>query len=198
MTRTLLRCGIAAPILYFATVIATSLTWPGYSHVTQYVSELGSAEAPYPWLFNAGIVATGLAGLLGSAGVGRRLAAEGRPWSGWAAGLALAAWGIGMVFGGLYPMPDPRHNGYGLVMGVTLLPPLLALALRGRAGRETRLFLAAWFVATVALLAVLFGAGGLVTRANLGLWQRGLALAMIPGIGIACALLLRRAAVGGH
>lgn len=192
MTRTLLRFGIAAPLLYFATLVAASLTWPGYSHVTQYASELGSAAAPQPWLFNGGIVATGLAGILGGLGLARALAAEGRGWSGGLAGAALVAWGVGMVFGGVFAMPDPRHNGYGLVLGVTLLPPLLALALRGRASGAIRTFLLLWFLATVALLAVLFGVGGLVTGANVGLWQRGLALAMIPGIGVACALLLAR------
>lgn len=192
MTRALLRFGIAAPLLYFTTLIVASLTWSGYSHTTQYVSELGSAVAPYPWLFNFGIVATGLAGLLGGVGVARVLAAEGRRWSGGLAGVALSAWGVGMIFGGLFAMPDPRHNGYGLVMAATLLPLLLMIALRGRAGRKLNLFLLAWFVATAALMAVMFGAGGLVTRANVGLWQRGLALAMIPGIGIASAALARR------
>lgn len=189
MSRALLRAGIAAPVLYFLTVIVSSLTWPGYSHVTQYVSELGSAAAPYSTLFNAGIVATGLAGVLGGMGIAGTLRDAGRPWSGGLAGLALSAWGIGMIFGGAFPMPDPRHNGFGLVMGVTLLPVLLAVALRGRAGRGATLLLAVWFVATVALLTILFGVGGLVTRANVGLWQRALALAMIPGIGIACAAL---------
>lgn len=192
MTRALLKLGIAAPLLYFGTLVAASLTWPGYSHVTQYASELGSAAAPQPWIFNAGIVATGIAGLLGGVGVGRSLAAEGRRISGALAGAALAAWGAGMIFGGLFPMPNPLHNGFGLVMGVTLLPPLLLVALRGRAGRGFALFLVAWFVATAAMLAVMFGVGSLVTRANVGLWQRGLAVAMIPGIGVAAAALLRR------
>lgn len=192
MTRTLLRFGIAAPVLYFTTLIVASLTWPGYSHVTQYASELGSAAAPHPWIFNAGIVATGVAGLLGGVGLARALGVRGRRWSGRLAGVALSAWGVGMIFGGLYAMPDPRHNGYGLVMAATLLPLLVAIAVRGRSGRGFQLFLLAWFVATAALLAVMFGVGGLVTRANVGLWQRGLAVAMIPGIGVTAAALLRR------
>jgi len=189
--RTLLKIGIAAPILYFATAIGASLTWPGYSHVTQYVSELGSAAAPYPMLFNVGIVATGVAGVLGGLGVALHFVGQRRRWSGALAGAALAAWGVGMMFGGLFPMPDPRHNGYGLILGVVLLPVLLAVAWRGRAPRPVNLFLVAWFAATAALMAVMFGAGGLVTLANVGLWQRGLALAMIPGIGVACAALAR-------
>lgn len=193
MDRALLKAGVAAPILYFATVVVSSLTWPGYSHVTRYVSELGSAEAPFAALFNAGILATGVAGLLGGFGVAATLRRAGRAWSGSLAGLALSAWGVGMIFGGLYPMPDPRHNGFGLVLGVVLLPLLIAIAVRRRASRGFRFFLALWFGATAAGLAVMFGVGSLVTRANVGLWQRGLALAMIPGIGIACSLLPRHA-----
>lgn len=192
MTRALLKAGIAAPILYFTTLVVASLTWPGYSHVTQYASELGSAAAPHPRVFNAGIVAAGVAGLLGGIGVARALMATGRRWSGGLAGLALSAWGVGMIFGGVFPMPDPRHNGYGLALAGALLPALLAVALRGRAERGLTLFLLVWLAASAVLLAIMFGVGSLVTRANVGLWQRGYALASIPGIGVVCAALLRR------
>jgi len=197
VTRAALRTGLAVPFLYFGTVIVASLTWPGYSHVTQYVSELGSADAPHPWLFNIGILATGAAGVLGGAGIFRYLSRAGRPWSGGVAGLALAAWGLGMVFGGTFPMPDPRHNGFGLVFGIVFLPPSLLVALRGgRARANIRGFLVGWLSAMVVLLAIMFGVGSLVTRANVGLWQRVMAVAMIPGVGIACGYLARRAGAG--
>lgn len=178
--------------MYFGVVLVASATWPGYSHVTQYVSELGSAEAPYPWLFNSVIVLAGVAAVAGAAGMLRFFRREGRPVAGSLAALALAAWGVGMMFGGWFPMPDPRHNGYGLIMGIVLLPPSLMVALRGRASRPEYLFLAAWLVATLVLLAILFGVGALVTASNVGLWQRALAVAMIPGIGIACGMLAAR------
>jgi hypothetical protein len=37
----------------------------------------------------------------------------------------------------------------------------------------------------IVMLAVMMGVGGLVTRQNVGLWQRANALAMFPWIGIA-------------
>jgi hypothetical membrane protein len=40
-------------------LIAAS-TWPGYSHVTRYVSELGGPESPHPAIFNYGIVLMGV------------------------------------------------------------------------------------------------------------------------------------------
>lgn len=195
LSRRLLLAGVAVPFLYFGTIIVASATWPAYSHVTQYVSELGSADAPHPSLFNAGILATGMAGLIAGAGMLRWFVAAGRPIAGGIAGMSLMAWSVGMLFGGWFPMPDPRHNGYGLVMGIVLLAPSLLIALRGRIGPGVRLFVASWFLATILLLAVLFGIGSLVTRANVGLWQRALAVAMIPGIGVICAMLAARTPV---
>lgn len=192
MRRILLGCGAAASVLYFATLIGASLTWPGYSHVTQYASELGSADASYPAIFNFGILATGGLAVLGGLGLVWHFAAAGRLLSGVLAGIALAAWGVGMIFGGLHPMPDPLHNGYGLVFGVLLLPLTLMIALRGRAGVPTIALLLVWLAAMIAILAVMFGLGGLVTTANVGLWQRAMALAMIPGIGVSCLFLARR------
>jgi len=192
MRKILLQCGAGAAVLYFATLIVASLTWPGYSHVTQYASELGTTAAPNPWIFNYGILATGVLGALGGLGVGVHFATANRPYSGILAGLSLAAWGVGMVFGSLHPLPDPLHNGYGLVMGAALLPIFLMLALRGVAGRRVFTLLMLWQVAMVAFLAITFGVGDLVTTKNIGLWQRGVALAMIPGLGIACGYLSRR------
>lgn len=187
----LLNCGAAASALYFITLIAASLTWPGYSHVTQYASELGSAAAPHPLLFNAGIIATGALAMLGGGGLIAHFAGAGRPVSGALAGAALAAWGLGIVFGGLFPMPDPLHHGFGLVFALLLLPILLMITLRGAAGPMAYGLLALWLAAMFAILAIMFGVGGLVTTRNVGLWQRALALAMIPGIGFTC-LWLRR------
>ncbi len=192
MKRIMLEAGTAGALLYFLTLIGASLTWPGYSHVTQYASELGSAAAPHPQIFNIGIITTGTLGVAGGLGVMLYFAGMGRWLSGGLAGLALAAWGTGMIFGGLYPMPNPLHNGFGLVMGVMAAPLFLMVALRGRAGTMFHLLLIAWFAAMAALIAIMFGAGSLVTTQNVGLWQRGLALAMIPGIGFTCAALAGR------
>lgn len=191
MRRLLLDCGTAAAVLYFLTLIVASLTWPGYSHVTQYVSELGSAAAPHPGLFNTGILAAGALGLLGALGMFLHFTASARALSGALAALSFAAWSVGMVFGGLFPMPNPLHNAFGIILGVAPLPLLLMLALRGRIRPSAYVLLALWQAAVAVLLAILFGWGGLVTLENVGLWQRGFALALIPGIGFACAFLAR-------
>jgi hypothetical membrane protein len=45
-------CGILAPILYVAAVIGGGLMWPGYSHVTNYISDLIGSGAPHKWLLD--------------------------------------------------------------------------------------------------------------------------------------------------
>ena len=48
---------IAIPAFYYFALIVGAATYPGYSHVTNYASELGAADAPHPQLFNIPIAA---------------------------------------------------------------------------------------------------------------------------------------------
>lgn len=183
----LLAAGIAVPVLYFATVFGTPLASPGYSHLTQYASELGMAGSPSARWFNAGIFLTGLAAIVASPGMylAARRDGAGRLWPALAA-LSLGLFGVGLMLGALFPMPDPRHGGFGLGMGIHLAPLFLALALWRVTGRRrlARLLLAA-AILMLALLLPMMGVGGLVTTANVGLFQRLYALAVFGWIGVA-------------
>lgn len=191
---TALRAGVLVPLLYFGTLIVSSLFYPGYSHVRQYASELGSASARHPWIFNIGIMATGVATLVSLAGF--RAALRGLGGNRvviWLFVIMLGAFGAGTLMGGLFPMPDPRHGGFGLGMGVLAAPALLAAALwRVPATRALRVYLVATFIAALVMFAIMMGAGGLVRRSNVGAFQRTFALTSIPWIGIASWSLLRR------
>jgi hypothetical membrane protein len=185
--RALLGAGLLVPVLYYAALIGTSLTWPGYSHVRQYASELGSAASPRPGLFNNTIMATGVAGII--AAVGLFLALKrlgGRALPSFLAGLALFAWGVAVVMGGLFPMPDPRHNGFGLAFAMHLVPLFTLWSLAGRLAPKLKLLLVLVFVASGVLLLIMFDVGGLhlVRRANVGLWQRAYSFAAIPWIAV--------------
>ena len=187
MRKVLLAAIIAVPVLYYFALLVGAATYPGYSHVTRYASELGAAEAPYPWLFNYSIIAMGLCAILGAVGLAgalRDLSGK-RIWA-IAAGMALAIWGVSMVMGGWFPMPDDRHGGFGLGLAGPLVPLFTMLALRP-VPRSTgiRVFLAVVFVGSVVLLAIMMGVGGLVTRANVGIWQR-----INSGFGIPWLLVL--------
>lgn len=94
--------------------------------MTQYASELGSAAAPYPWLFNLPVMGVGIAATVAAGGVflaARRLG--GQPLPSFLAGLALFSWGVAMIMGGLFPMPNPLHIGFGLGMAMPLVPVFL-------------------------------------------------------------------------
>ena len=185
--RCLLLAGIAVPILYFGTVFGSALLYPGYNHVTQYASELGSASARYPAVFNTGIVLTGLA--FGVAGFGfffavRRL--TGKSLLAALIGLTLLAMSFSTLMGGLFPIPDDRHGGYGVGMAFHLMPLLLPIALwKRRSLRGLNIFLLVMFVVMVGFFAIMMGAGSLMTRANVGVFQRIYALTSFPWLAVA-------------
>jgi hypothetical membrane protein len=200
-TRALLLAGVAVPVLYFGSLLLSAALTPGYSHVSQYASELGQAEAPAAGLFNGGIFLTGVAAIFGSAGLWLAARGEGggRIWSSIAA-LAVALFGVGLLFGALFPMPDPRHGGFGLGMGVHLAPLALALALRPLPDwRRLVGYLSATAILMAAFLLPMMGVGGLVTRGNVGAFQRLYALTIFVWIGVASwALFTSRPSSAGR
>lgn len=186
-TRRLLLAAIAVPFFYYATLLVASLLYPGYSHMTQYASELGSASARYPGVFNAGAILGGIAGVLGGIGVFRALRHVGT--GGFVAGivaLAIIGQAVGFIFAGLYPMPHDLHGGYGVGMLGMFGPAFAAVALR-RAPRRLRWLvplLVVNAIAMVAMFAVMMGVGELVTRGNVGLVQRFNSLTNMPWVGL--------------
>lgn len=64
-----LFAAVLVPIIYFGTLLVAGLLHPGYSHVSQLPSELGAVGAPYAWVFNGGLIATGLALLVATPGI---------------------------------------------------------------------------------------------------------------------------------
>jgi hypothetical membrane protein len=190
----LVGSAVAVPVLYFGVMLVAAATWPGYSHATRYVSELGGPEAKHPAIFNVGIVIMGLVCTFSAWGLfvaaqrvgGRRVMSA-------LAALCIALFGVAMVMGGLFPMPNPLHGGFGLAFAMVPAPLLLGLAFAGRPGLGgLTVLLVASFVFVLVTIGIMMGAGHLVTRANVGLWQRLNALAMFPWLGIAGVALARR------
>lgn len=191
--RVLLTAGIAVPVLYYGNLLVSSLFYPGYSHITQYASELGGPDATRPAIFNTAVVLLGICGI--AAGFGYTSAL--RRLTGKAAlpiltGLFIGLFGVAMVMGGLFPMPDERHGAYGLGMAVQLAPLLLWLALRKHEGlRGLKVFLLVTFAVSLVMFAIMMGVGQMVTRANVGVFQRMYSLTTFPWIGIASYYLMR-------
>lgn len=73
MQRFLLRCGVAAPIIYVVTVLLGGLITPDYSHVSQAISELTATGAPHKLLLDIGFFSYNVAALLFAVGLLWRL-----------------------------------------------------------------------------------------------------------------------------
>lgn len=196
MNRSTLLWGLVlVPVFYYVALIGGSLLWPGYSHVTQYASELGSSASPNPMFFNGNIILCGLSALIGGFGLAHVLTglAGSRGWA-IAAGGTISLWGLAIVIAGLYPMPDDRHGAYGLAIVGQFTPLFAWLALRKVEGLGgLKMFLAVIFVASFALFAIMMGVGGLVTRANVGIWQRINTAIGIPYLAVLGWVLLQQA-----
>ncbi len=90
-------------------------------------------------------------------------------------------------------MPDERHGAFGLGLVAPLIPLFASLALRpAERSRGIRAFLVIIFGASLVMLAIMFGAGGLVTRSNVGLFQRLNTAASIPWFAVLGVWLLAR------
>lgn len=177
---------ILAPLFYYVGLIGGAAAYPGYDHATRYASELGAADAPYPWLFNYSIIACGGASILGAMGLAPALRRLSGGW-GWAsaAAVALALWGVAMIMGGLFPMPDERHGAFGLGLVAPLVPLFALLALwRAPSSAAIKLFLAFIFIGSLAALAIMMGVGGLVRLDNVGIWQRINSGVSIPWLAV--------------
>lgn len=199
-TRAALALGTAVPFVYYGIQAAAAPHFPDFSFVRTTASELGSDLSRHPAVFNVGIMAMGAATLVAALGflfAFRRLGVG--PVRSLPASAAVALNGVQTMWAGYHPLPDPRHGGHPVfVVGMVLLPVLLAAALWGR---RVSPLLKAYLLATLLLLAVIFpimsGISGIDTHAHRGLQQRAFALTVFPPIGVAAFVLSRRVRAGG-
>jgi len=194
LTLVALKIGMAVPILYFGTQLAAAPFFPGYSFLRMPASLLGSNQAIYPLIFNAGAILTGIATLISSIGfllafqhikanlILARLTA-----------IAIALNGLGSLWAGFIPMPDPRHGSNPFALGILLLPALLALTLwkRNDAG-AIKIYLIITNLLFIALILVMSGIVDIGTRTYPGLLQRIVALVFFPPVGVGAYFLAKR------
>lgn len=197
--RRLLWAGMIAPVLAGVTFLVAALTFPTLDHATQYISVLGSAEAPVPAIFNTGVFLSGVAAGLAGAGFGLTLLALGG--SRIAAGVTFGAFllgAAGLILSTVWLYPDPMHAIINLGLGIQLAPVFILWGLAGVEGfRRLKIMLAVVFVAMLVLTAItnyhfipLFP--GVVNAANVGLWERIYAFVLVGWVGIAAFLLEKR------
>jgi len=196
--RRLLVAGMAMPALYFLALFIAGALYPEYSHVRQVASDLGAVGAPYGYAtaFNIALVAVGLSGLAGSLGLALGLSRLGAARSlAVMAGLVPAMPSVSLVQSGLFPLPSPYHASFILLLVGVVTPVVGALALRRLPSTgPIRVTLCLAFAASLIVVGIIFGIGGLVTEDNLGLWLRVWAAVSLPTIGILCFVVRKRLA----
>jgi len=60
VSRWLSLCGVVAPPILIVFIIVAALVTPGYSHVSETISQLGAQGRPHPEVMNAGFIVFGL------------------------------------------------------------------------------------------------------------------------------------------
>lgn len=189
-----LQMGMAVPFLYFGTQLVAAPFFTGYSFLSMPASLLGSDQATYPEIFNAGAIITGIATLIASVGFLRALQhLNANRILVWLTTIAIALNGLGSLWAGFIPLPDPRHGSNPFSLGIFLLPALLAITLWKRNdARALKIYLVITNLLFVALIPVMSGIAGIDTRAYQGLLQRIVALVFFPPIGVGAYFLAKR------
>jgi hypothetical membrane protein len=186
----LARLGILANAVFWPLMFAMASLRPGYSHLHQAISELGSYGAPRMWVWNVfGYIAPGLMLAVFGWSFGRRL----RPRSPWAAGLMALA-GLGLAISGVLPadMDDRQgratmlHEAGAMLSLLGWMLGMIAVAIAARRGRPditgACVVALAASVGGFALYALLPSMPALVQRINFGVffgWYLVIALLLL-------------------
>ncbi|MCJ7520945.1 MAG: DUF998 domain-containing protein [Dehalococcoidia bacterium] len=98
-TRWLLVCGLLAPLLLGAFLVAAWRLTPDFSFLTEPISQLGALGRPHPWVMNAGFIIAGILTYVFAYGLYLRL---GRNIIARIVWLLLMIDGIGIVLSGIF------------------------------------------------------------------------------------------------
>lgn len=185
----LLKAGIAIPFLYFGSIVAGALFYPGFSFVRQFASELGADGSPHPHILNVGIIMVGVASIMATFGFWRALRClSARPIPAHLTCYFIAMFGVAMLMAGIFPIPNYlMHSGFGLSVPIMIGPVLLAAALKNLdAARRLRKYLLLTNVLMAALLVFYLST---TNTKIVGLGQLLYSLAAIPWMGVSAYLL---------
>ena len=186
--------GSVVPILYFGTQLLAAPFFPGYSFLSMVASVLGSDLAIYPAIFNLGAMITGLATILASVGFFLAFQHLGiHPFLTGLTSLAVLLNGLGSLWAGFFPLPDPRHGSNPFAVGIFLFPILLTFAV-WKLGRATpiKTYLIITNLLFVALIPIMSGVSGINTQGYQGLLQRITALLFFLPVSLGSYFLMRR------
>jgi hypothetical membrane protein len=127
LTRASLLSAACMPIIYFGAQLAAAPFYPGYSFSNQIASMLGTSYSRQPWIFNTGIILTGIAAIVAAYGLFQSFRTMNNLRLSSLIALSVVYSGFLAVRAGLYPLPDPRHSSLKFGLTSPLLTTLLML-----------------------------------------------------------------------
>ncbi len=172
------------PIFYFAAQLAAAPFYPGYSFSHQVASLLGTSQSQQPWIFNLGLMLTGIAAMLGTFGLYQSFRARASLWLSSLIALCVACTGFASLKAGLFPLPDHRHGTPKFLLFTIVTPFLMLIAIWGK---ERLRGLQAYLSFSVLLLVPvvpLFKERLVIHGLDVGILQRLLALTTYVPIGV--------------
>jgi Protein of unknown function (DUF998) len=187
--------GVAGPVVFALVTVLSAALRPGYSHVTNMISELGATGTPYAVLMNyAGFVPAGLMLAAFGAALARALSPQ---RLGLAGAVLVTLFGAGVASSGLISC-DPGcpqsggsfenlvHDRIAPIAFMSLIVGAAALGFHFRRLPAWR-HLAAYSLLTsgIALLCLVALAHSLESRLLTGLWQR----LMLGSLFLWCAVI---------
>src|SRR6185436_7816954 len=188
-----LKAGFVIPFLYYGIQIIAALFYPGYNFITMIASDLGSTSAPYPLIFNIGIIVLGACAILAAVGVLLVLKSLGvNMIVAWLTGLSVFCFGVGTLLAGIFPLPNPLHNNPFSIAGI-ILPFLFAIAMwKLSISTATKIYFVAASLLSIVFIPVLMGAFPVNVENYAGILQRISSLFSFPSIAVATYLLMQR------
>jgi hypothetical membrane protein len=185
--------GVIGPVLFISiTVICGSLR-PDYSHISQFISELGATESPNAQLMNfVGFIPTGL--MIAAFGASLYLQFPKHLLTR-IGSIFITVFGLGIVVGGTFScdIGCPRegsieNNIHDMVSGPIFLLGIIGILLNGISFRRQTSFRSIWVYSAVsALLAFVFMVAlvnSIESYTTTGLWQRLLLVTIFLWCGI--------------
>lgn len=182
------------PVSYYGTQLVAMPFAPDYSFVRQVASELGMAGvSTRPAVFNVGKIVGSVPILVAAFGFLRgltRMKANGIAL--WLTFLGMIAIALSEIQAGLFPLPDPRHEGFFIIGYPLWSLSFLAAATRIPECRALKGYLIASIALTVLMLTARIALGEPTLSPIAGLFQRIFALVTVVPIGVAAWFLAAR------
>jgi hypothetical membrane protein len=191
ITKLFLLAAAVMPVIFFGTQVAAAPFYPGYSFSQQSVSMLGTHFSRHPWIFNIGETLTGLAALAGAVGLYQVFRTKTHFLISVLIGFSVACIGIMAIKAGMFPMPDSRHNSWGVLQNFVIITPfflLMGIWQRGH-GWGLRLYL-------LLSVTVLFLLVPLDSRLGRGTLQRLITVGSLLPVGVVGFFFWRELQIG--